>query len=121
MADHPRRKGPGPTAATTRANYLPLGGQPSPYAQQQQTYGYQQNPYKQAQQAQQQGRSGFSAGAQAQSRYGRDSKAPVRAQKPAPASSKMGIKSGMTVEVRLAVVSAGSERVLTDVAGVFRT
>lgn len=102
MADHARRKGPGPTAASTRANYLPLGGQPSPYAQQQQqTYGYQQNPYKQAQQ---QGRSGFSAGAQAQSRYGRDSKAPVRAQKPAPASSKMGIKSGMTVEVRPAAV-----------------
>lgn len=109
MADNARRKGPGPTAATTRANYLPLGGQPSPYAQQQQqSYGYQQNPYKQAQQAQQQGRSGFSAGAQAQSRYGRDSKAPVRAQKPAPASSKMGIKSGMTVEVRTAADQQGA-------------
>ncbi|TYZ63943.1 hypothetical protein PybrP1_002910 [[Pythium] brassicae (nom. inval.)] len=69
------------------------GGFPSSFAYQQQ----QQQLYKQQQQAK----------LAPPGRYSRDRPVPVRGQQKSPVSAKMGIKSGMTVEVRRAVGGGG--------------
>lgn len=110
MADTNRRKG-GPTAARSHQSYLQSAAantaaqnpQFQAYQQQQQQqspYQYQfqqqQLQYKQQQQAKMAG-----APPAATNRYTRDRAGPVRGgQQKSPVSAKMGIKSGMTVEVR---------------------
>lgn len=108
MADMNRRKG-GATAARSHQSYLQntaantavQNPQFQAYQQQQQSpYQYQfqqqQLQYKQQQQAKMAG-----APPAATNRYTRDRAGPVRGgQQKSPVSAKMGIKSGMTVEVR---------------------
>lgn len=115
MADVNRRKG-GPTAARSHQSYLQsaAANNAAPNAQfqafQQQQQLQQQSPYQyqfqqQLQYKQQQAKM---AGAQQQqqqatNRYTRDRAGPVRGgQQKSPVSAKMGIKSGMTVEVHTA-------------------
>jgi hypothetical protein len=106
MADANRRKG-GTTAARSHQSYMQMsanGGAPTnaqfqAYQQQLQ----QQNPYQYQYQQQQYRQQQAKMASQATSnRYARDRAGPpVRGQQKSPVSAKMGIKSGMTVEVRL--------------------
>lgn len=110
MADVNRRKG-GATAARSHQNYMQMNanGGAAPNAQfqaYQQQLQQQQNPYQyqyqqqQLQYKQQQQAKMAGAPQAAPNRYTRDRAGPARGQQKAPASAKMGIKSGMTVEVR---------------------